>query len=196
MLSIFRLCRVPWSGPCVVNILPANTLFQIVNTCTTTVPSVKRARGVNKRIDRNLLEISVRCRSATRAGKTRSPSLTRLIYLLQFLNSVWKREASEWVRTLTLSPNVVDTLSPVEIAETRNRRSRDIAGKEMKPSQKCSQKQFMHAGEEERKMGCRIARRPVIQIALSRGWCSEDFLTSIGILPTDGSVPLFRPVAS
>jgi len=47
-------------SPCVVNIspAPAMSLYQVVNTCTTTAANVKRALGVNKKIDRNILEIS------------------------------------------------------------------------------------------------------------------------------------------
>ena len=47
-------------SPCVVNISAgtATSLYQIINTCTTTAANLKRTLGVNKKIDRNILEIS------------------------------------------------------------------------------------------------------------------------------------------
>jgi len=47
-------------SPCVVKIspAPATSLYQVVNTCTTTIAGSKRTLGVNKKIDRNILEIS------------------------------------------------------------------------------------------------------------------------------------------
>ena len=47
-------------SPCVVKIspAPATSLYQVVNTCTTTTAGSKRTLGVNKKIDRNILEIS------------------------------------------------------------------------------------------------------------------------------------------
>jgi D-alanyl-D-alanine carboxypeptidase/D-alanyl-D-alanine-endopeptidase (penicillin-binding protein 4) len=45
------------NGPCAVQILPVNTLFTIVNRCTTTSSEVKKDLQIVKKIDRNVLEI-------------------------------------------------------------------------------------------------------------------------------------------
>jgi len=138
-------------GPCIVNISPLNTLFQVINTCTTTAASTKRSLGVNKRIDRNTLEIS----GIMPAGDSFKSSITITHPAELFVAVLKQRLGNRGITvagsTRILLPNITDALTPVEIAKLESVPFREIAAKTMKPSQNLYTETILWTlGEQER----------------------------------------------
>lgn len=123
-------------GPCVVRISPPNTLMQIVNLCATTSATIRRNLSVNKKIDRNVLEISGTV-PAGDAGWRNSVTITHPADLFVALLKQ-RLEAKGVIVTggsRTMLPNVRADLSEIEIAKLESPPFREIAAKTMKPSQ-------------------------------------------------------------
>jgi D-alanyl-D-alanine carboxypeptidase/D-alanyl-D-alanine-endopeptidase (penicillin-binding protein 4) len=174
-------------GPCIVNISPINTLFQIINTCTTTAASTKRSLGVNKRIDRNVLEIS----GTMPVGDTFKNSITIThpadLFITVLKQRLEKRGITLTGSTRTLAPNLPDNLSTIEIAKLESPPYREIAAKTMKPSQNMYTETILWTlGEEERKRALIAPGLNPDSAELGLG-VVKNFLTSIGI-PADGIV--------
>lgn len=124
--------------PCVVNILPANILYQIIDTCTTTAASVKRTLGVNKRIDRNVLEIS----GTLPMGDVFKTSITIThpadLFVAVLLQRLEKRgiTVTGMTRTIKETPFMFcKDCREEEIARLESPPFREIAAKTLKPSQ-------------------------------------------------------------
>ena len=123
-------------GPCLVTISPANTIFQIVNTCTTIAAGATRDLGVNKRIDRNVLEISGTM-PAGDAGWKNSITITHPaeLFVAILKQRLEKRGITVTGSSRTLAPNFSDSTTAVEVAKLESPPFREIAAKTMKPSQ-------------------------------------------------------------
>jgi D-alanyl-D-alanine carboxypeptidase/D-alanyl-D-alanine-endopeptidase (penicillin-binding protein 4) len=125
-------------APCVVNIspAPATSLYQIVNTCTTTAGNLKRSLGVNKKIDRNILEISGTLPVGDR-GFSDPITITHPADL--FVRMLKVRLAKRGIEVTgsarTAARNESGAPNQVEIASLQSVPFREIAAKTMKPSQ-------------------------------------------------------------
>jgi len=173
-------------GPCIVNITPPNTLFQVINTCTTTAASTKRSLGVNKRIDRNLLEIS----GTMPAGDSFKNSITIThpaeLFVAILKQRLEKRGITVTGSTRTLMPNVTDTTTRLEIARLESPPFREVAAKTLKPSQNMYTETILWTlGEEERKRALAAPASSIPESSQLGLGVVKDFLTSIGV-PPDG----------
>ena len=170
-------------GPCLVNILPTNTLFQIINTCTTAPASSKRSLTVNKRIDRNVLEISGTMPAGEAVYKS-SIAVTRPadLFIALLKQRLEKRGIVVTGGSRTLAPGVVIAdPGQIEIASLESPPFREIAAKTMKPSQNMFTETILWTLGEQigRTSG---ASGESSQLGLN---VVKSFLTSIGI-PPDG----------
>src|SRR4051794_17280467 len=139
-------------SPCVVNISPANTLYQIMNSCTTTGGGAKKTLGVNKRIDRNILEITGTLPAGDK-GFSDPISVTHPadLFVAILKQRLEKRGIVVTGSTRTLAANIVDNMTPVEIARLESVPFREIAAKTMKPSQNLYTETILWTlGEQER----------------------------------------------
>ncbi len=123
-------------GPCIVNISPSNTLFQIANLCTTTNSSAVRSVSIVKKLDRNVLEISGTMPSGSTA-LARSVSVSRPAEL--FVALLKQRLESRGIfvsgASRLLASNVKAEPGQIEIARLESPPLSLIAAKTMKPSQ-------------------------------------------------------------
>jgi D-alanyl-D-alanine carboxypeptidase/D-alanyl-D-alanine-endopeptidase (penicillin-binding protein 4) len=185
-------------SPCVVSIspAPAMTLYQLVNTCTTTAANVKRSLGVNKKIDRNVLEISGTLPIGDR-GFSDSITITHPadLFIAMVKRRLEKRGILVSGSTRTLPSNIVDNTTPVEIAKLESVPFREVAAKTMKPSQNLYTETILWTlGEQERAridvptIGANDPLNPRKADSADLGLgVVKRFLTSIG-LPEDAVV--------
>jgi D-alanyl-D-alanine carboxypeptidase/D-alanyl-D-alanine-endopeptidase (penicillin-binding protein 4) len=184
-------------GPCVVTISPANSLFQIVNTCTTTAAGIKRELGVNKRIDRNILEISGRM-PAGDSGWKDSITITHPadLFVAILKQRLEKRGITVKGSARTLPPNIRDNAATVEIAKLESPPFSEIAAKTMKPSQNMYTETILWTlGEQNRGGAAKSTLLPddpddpnIVNDSSALGLgVVKAFLTSIGI-PEDAVV--------
>jgi D-alanyl-D-alanine carboxypeptidase/D-alanyl-D-alanine-endopeptidase (penicillin-binding protein 4) len=124
-------------SPCVVNIAPAPamSLYQVVNTCTTTAANFRRTLGVNKKIDRNILEISGTMPVGDK-GFNDPITITHPadLFVAILKQRLTKRGIVVSGSTRTLTP-AIPSSSPVEIAKLESVPFSEVAAKTLKPSQ-------------------------------------------------------------
>jgi len=124
-------------APCVVNISPAEAmrLYQIVNTCSTTDAAIKKSLGVNKKIDRNILEISGTLPIGDK-GFNDPITITHPadLFVAILKQRLEKRGIVVSGSTRTLSPAIPSSTS-VEIAKLESVPFSEVAAKTLKPSQ-------------------------------------------------------------
>ena len=179
-------------GPCIVAISPPNTLFQVTNTCMTTVASPKRDLSVNKRIDRNVLEISGTMPVGD-AGFHNPISVTHPadLFLALLKRRLELRGITVAGGTRVLPSNIKPDNSPIEIARLESPPFSVIAAKTLKPSQNMYTETILWTlGEEARKrIGSSTVATTVPNVALESSQLGlaevKSFITSIGI-PPDG----------
>jgi D-alanyl-D-alanine carboxypeptidase/D-alanyl-D-alanine-endopeptidase (penicillin-binding protein 4) len=128
--------------PCVVQILPANTIVKINNTCITSASGTKRDVRVVKKLDQNVIEISGTMPAGDK-GYTAYISVTRPAELFIAL----LRQRLEQKGVIITGQNrvigtrdkaflaVASSVPPVEIARIESPPLALIAAKTMKPSQ-------------------------------------------------------------
>ena len=189
-------------SPCAVNISPAEAmpLYQIINTCTTTAANVKKSLGVNKRIDRNILEITGTLPAGDK-GFSDPITITHPadLFVAILKQRLAKRGITVTGSTRTLPANIVNTTTPVEVAKLESVPFREVAAKTMKPSQNLYTETILWTlGEQERARidvptvgGLRpgdatISPQPRDSYELGLGQV-KNFITSIG-LPADSIV--------
>jgi serine-type D-Ala-D-Ala carboxypeptidase/endopeptidase (penicillin-binding protein 4) len=127
----------PVGYPCAVRLAPANIIFRVVNQCTTSASGTLRTLKIEKKVDRNILEISGKL-PAGNAGFRGSVTVSRPAEL--FVALLKERLALKGV-TVTGQTRAVNTkpagdVEPsVEIAKIESAPLGLIAAKTMKPSQ-------------------------------------------------------------
>jgi len=172
-------------GPCIVTMSPANPLFRINNTCTTTNGSTKRELSVNKQIDRNVLDISGTM--PTGDGGFRSPiSVTRPAELFaELLRQRLQQRGITVTGASRAGPrNVTTDPTQIEIARLESVPLSLIAAKTMKPSQNMFTETVLWTlGENARIKNNSTADSSTLGISEMKS-----FLTGIGI-PADGIIP-------
>lgn len=171
-------------GPCIVNIQPANRLYQVINSCTTTSSAVKRSLGISKKIDRNVLEISGTLPVGDE-GFRRPITITHPADL--FVAVLRQRLEKRGIVTgsaRTLPPNITDTATTVEIAKLESVPFREIAAKTMKPSQNMYTETILWT------LGEQVGRKPGDtrdSYAIGLDVVKEFLTTTVG-LPSDAVV--------
>jgi serine-type D-Ala-D-Ala carboxypeptidase/endopeptidase (penicillin-binding protein 4) len=130
------------NSPCDVKILPVNPMFTITNRCITTASGSRRELGINKKIDRNVLEITGTMPLGDR-GYRNSLAVSRPAQLfIEMLRQLLQQKGV----TITGQNRVVNakekaaiitasTVAPVEITRLESPPFSLIAAKTMKPSQ-------------------------------------------------------------
>ena len=122
-------------GPCIVRISPPNTIFQVVNTCTTGNANSTRTLSVVKKLDRNIVEVS----GSMPAGKPAYVNSIAITRPAELFVALLKRrlEATGIVVTgdSRLLSSAVKTTQNIEVAKLESPPFAQIAAKTMKPSQ-------------------------------------------------------------
>lgn len=182
-------------SPCIVKVSPANLILRITNLCTTLAFGSPRTLKVEKKIDRNILEVTGSL-PANDKGFTGSITVSRPSDL--FIALLKERLALKGVTVTgqTRSVNVRNgTPAPetIEIAKLESLPLSLIAAKTMKPSQNMYTETLLWTlGEHERQrveVPANSASTPIVERDSSELGISQvnSFLTSIGI-PPDGII--------
>lgn len=172
-------------GSCVVTISPPNNLFQVTNTCTTTGAAVKRDLSVNKRLDRNVLEITGTIPTGDAGYKTSiTISQPASLFVALLKQRLEKRGVVVTGGARVMPRNIASPNGQIEITKLESPPFREIAAKTMKPSQNMFTETILWTlGEQAgRKNG---DNSDSSQLGIN---VMKTFLTSIGI-PADGIVP-------
>jgi D-alanyl-D-alanine carboxypeptidase/D-alanyl-D-alanine-endopeptidase (penicillin-binding protein 4) len=172
-------------GTCVVTISPPSNLFQIANSCTTTASSTARKLSVDKRLDRNALEISGTMPAGDAGYKTSitiSQPATLFVTLLR--QRLEKRGIVVTGSSRVMPRNIAAQPGQIEIAKLESPPFREIAAKTMKPSQNMFTETILWT------LGEQIGRKngdtsDSSQLGIN---VMKSFLASIGV-PADGIVP-------
>lgn len=176
-------------SPCIVTVSPPNTLVQVANLCTTTAATTARRLSVNKKIDRNTLEITGTV-PAGDAGWKNSITITHPADL--FVALVKQRLESKGVSVAgvsrTMLPNVRADAAEVEIAKLESPPFREIAAKTMKPSQNMYTETILWTlGEQSGRQANATADSAELGIAALRSFLATAGIPADGIVPHDGS---------
>lgn len=174
------------NSPCNVQILPVSTMFTIINRCVTTASGTRREIGINKKIDRNILEITGTMPVGDR-GYRNSIAVSRPAQLfIEMLRQLLQQKGV----TVTGQNRVVNaaekkalavasSIAPVEITKLESPPFSLIAAKTMKPSQN------MYTETILRILGEQVGDKtnPNSTSEASGIGVVKNFLTQIGVAP-------------
>ena len=175
--------------PCVVTISPANTLFQVLNTCTTTNSATKRALGVNKLVNRNILEVSGTMPVGD-AGWKNPISITHPADL--FVALLKQRLELKGVvvtgSSRTLPKGAGANPSQLEIAKLESPPFSLIAAKTMKPSQNMYTETILWTlGEQIGRTAVAGGDSSQLGLNIVKGFIKQIGVPDDGIIQYDGS---------
>ena len=185
----------PSGYPCSVKMSPFNPVVRIVNQCVTTAAGTLRTLKIEKKIDRNIIEISGAL-PVGNAGFNRSVTVSRPAEL--FVALLKERLAAKGV-TVTGQTRAVNTTSTglpteptVEIAKLESPPLSLIAAKTMKPSQNMYTETLLWTLGENARAAATVPGGGVAPVSTAN---SSDlglsavsrFLTEIGVAP-DGII--------
>ena len=186
-------------SPCNVKIAPANTLYTINNTCTTSAAATKRTLTVTKRIDRNILDISGTM-PAGEKGLSSPISLTHPadLFVAVLKSRLEKRGITVSGGARVLSSNIKPDKTQIEIAKLESPPFREIAPKIMKPSQNMFTETVLWTlGEQSRMsttstMAAETMREPEpdsspLGLTIVKGFLKQIGLADDAIIQHDGS---------
>ena len=177
---------------CAVKMSPYNPVVRIVNQCTTTASGTPRTLRIEKKIDRNIIEITGTLPSGN-SGFSGSVTVSRPAEL--FIALLKERLAAKGVavtgQTRAINKRVGDETS-VEIAKLESAPMSLIAAKTMKPSQNMYTETLLWTlGEQARAAaatpGGGIAKPSTADSAELGIAAVKRFLTEIGVAP-DGII--------
>ena len=171
-------------GPCMVTISPPNSLFTVNNTCLTTAAGSRRNLGVNKRIDRNVLDVTGALPLGD-SGLRGSITVTRPADL--FVAILKQRLEKRGVQIGANGPNGSSSNAPATVEITRLESSllAEIAARTMKPSQNMFTETLLwtlgeHVGRQMASANGAPVQADSSQLGIN---VVRAFLTSIGIPP-------------
>ena len=180
----------PVGYPCAVKVSPFNPVFRIVNQCTTSGPGTVRTWKIEKKIDRNIIEItgSLPVNNPGFRGPVTVSRPAELFIALLKERLIAKGVTVTGATRVTKTPSV-DT--SVEIAKLESPPLALVAAKTMKPSQNMYTETLLWTlGENARA----AATTPGGGVSMDRSDSSElgiatvkKFLTDIGVAP-DGII--------
>jgi D-alanyl-D-alanine carboxypeptidase/D-alanyl-D-alanine-endopeptidase (penicillin-binding protein 4) len=188
--------------PCAVKLSPSNAVIQIVNQCTTTAPGTQRTLRIEKKLDRNIIEIT----GSLPAGNSGFKGSVTVTHPSELFMALLRQRLAEKGVTVTGQTRFIKTRTQtppaesVEIAKLESPPLSLIAAKTMKPSQNMYTETLLWTlGEEARKAsmtdtpgGGTANNIPAEDSADLGRAVVKRFLTGIGIpedavLQTDGS---------
>lgn len=175
-------------SPCIVNISPPNTLFQIINTCSTVAASGKRTLGVNKRIDRNVLEVS----GSMPAGDVYRNSIT-ITHPADLFIAILKQRLEKSGIVVTGGSRMMPTnfkpdSSQIEIAKLESVPFSEVAAKTMKPSQNMFTETILWTlGEQFGRQTSADASSSRLGLTVVRNFLKQAGVADDGIIQYDGS---------
>ncbi len=121
--------------PCIISLLPANSLYQIANTCTTTAAGTKRSLVVKKSLEKNSVVIS----GTMPSGDTFTGYLTFShpsdLFVALLKERLEKKGVTITGGARTLPAGSASLNTPVEIAKRESPPFSRVAALTMKPSQ-------------------------------------------------------------
>jgi D-alanyl-D-alanine carboxypeptidase/D-alanyl-D-alanine-endopeptidase (penicillin-binding protein 4) len=186
----------PAGYPCAVKVTPYNPVVRVVNQCTTSAAGSFRTLKIEKKLDRNILEIS----GSLPAGNTGFSGAVTVSRPAELFAALLKERLalkgvtiSGQTRAINSKPPTESPDTSVEIAKLESPPLSLIAQKTMKPSQNMYTETLLWTlGETAR------ARMTCPQVAVGAPACSGDsselglsqvksFLTEIGVAP-DGII--------
>lgn len=174
------------NSPCAVQILPSNTLFTIINRCVTTSSGTRREIGINKKIDRNILEITGTMPVGDR-GYANSIAVSRPAQLfIEMLRQVLQQKGviiTGQNRVVNAAEKkalaVASSVAPIEITRLESPPFSLIAAKTMKPSQNMYTETILRILGEQ--LGDKTNPNSTSE---ARGiGVVKNFLTQIGVAP-------------
>jgi D-alanyl-D-alanine carboxypeptidase/D-alanyl-D-alanine-endopeptidase (penicillin-binding protein 4) len=186
-------------APCVVGLLPFNSVVRVVNTCVTTASNVKRDLTVKKDLDQNVLVIS----GTMPAGDKGFTNYLTVSHPSELFVALLKQRLEQKGVVVTGQPRVIGAkekailavssmLPPVQIATLESPPFSLIAAKTMKPSQNMYTETILWAlGQEGRGATLTNAATPETNPFLNPKATSSEkgifvvrsFLNEIGIAP-------------
>ena len=174
-------------APCNVRISPSNTIFQVVNLCTTA--GAQRSLNVNKKIDRNILEVTGSMPSGDKGYYT-SIAITHPADL--FVAVLKQRLESRGIVVTggarTMLPNVTADPAQVEIAKLESPPFGVVAAKTMKPSQNMFTETILWTlGEEIGRKNGGSGNSHQLGLAVVKGFLKQAGIPDDGIVQYDGS---------
>ncbi|MEP6900895.1 MAG: D-alanyl-D-alanine carboxypeptidase/D-alanyl-D-alanine-endopeptidase [Actinomycetota bacterium] len=130
------------NAPCIVQLLPFNSIMRVVNTCITTASGVKRDLTVKKDLDRNVLEIS----GTMPVGDKGFSNYLTVSHPAELFTALLKQRLEQKGVVITGQPRVIGAkektilavssmLPPVQITTLESPPFSIIAAKTLKPSQ-------------------------------------------------------------
>ncbi len=174
-------------SPCIVTISPANSIFQVLNSCVTTSSSTNRTLGVHKRIHQNILEITGTM-PAGNGGHTSTITVSRPAELfIALLKQRLEKRGIVVTGGSRLQPaNIPVSTSQIEIAKLESPSYREIAAKTMKPSQNMYTETILWTLGEQSRNGS-TADSSAIGLSAVRSVMKQMGIASDGIVQYDGS---------
>ncbi len=129
-------------SPCVVQIMPFNSQIQVKNTCTTTASGGKRELKIEKKLDRNILEISGTIPIDDRGFRGYITVSRPALLLVEMLRQMLQQKGVTVIgqnKVIGAGDKkmlaVASTTAPIELARLESPPLSVIAAKTMKPSQ-------------------------------------------------------------
>lgn len=170
-------------GPCIVTISPANTIYQVNNTCTT--GGTARTLSITKRLNLNVLDVTGSMPAGDRPFDG-SVAITRPAELfVALLKQRLELKGVTVTGATRLQPlNLPSPAGQIEIAKLESPPLALIAAKTMKPSQNMYTETLLWTLGENKRQNTTGVSGESAQIGLS---VVREFLASIGV-PPDGIV--------
>ncbi len=183
--------------PCLVQILPINTIIKIINRCTTSVSGTKRDLQVVKKLDQNTLEISgtMPLDDKNFTGRI-AVSHAAELFVEMLRASLMKKGIVITGLNKTVKDKNLSVAPPVEIAKLESPPLSIIAAKTMKPSQNLYTETILWTlGQNAEKIPFKITDNPAQNplndpnsTSADRGiFVVKNFLNEIGI-PSDSVI--------
>lgn len=181
--------------PCIVNLLPFNSVVRIINTCRTTASGVRRDLTVNKLLEQNVLEIS----GTMPVGDRGFADPVAVSHPAELFVALLKQRLEQKGVVITGQPRVIGTkekailavassTAPVQIAQLESPPFSLIAAKTMKPSQNLYTETILWAlGEQLGDKSNPKSTSAERGIAVVRNFLNEIGVPPDGLIQYDGS---------
>ena len=176
------------NGPCIVSVLPQNTLMQIVNLCTTSATG-KSAVKVFKSLDRNILEVS----GSMPAGDKGFTGFVTFTHPADLFVALLKQRLELKGVTVTgtartFPQGIKADTAQIEIARLESPPFSVIAAKTMKPSQNMFTETILWMlGEQVGRTSGATGESSELGLKVVKSFLSSIGIPSDGVLQHDGS---------
>jgi D-alanyl-D-alanine carboxypeptidase/D-alanyl-D-alanine-endopeptidase (penicillin-binding protein 4) len=174
--------------PCTVSLLPLNTLYQVINTCTTTATGTKRSLTVKKSLERNSVVIS----GTLPAGDTFTGYLSVSHPAELFVTLLKERLERKGVvitgGARVLPPGAASAMTSLEIAKRESPPFSRVAALTMKPSQNMFTEVILWTmGEELGRKSGGSGDSAALGIGIVKGFLNNAGIPADSVVQHDGS---------